>query len=124
MSIVARAFALVTPSRPARVSGACMAPLNVDPYITARTAADGTIRTLMLEATQRQCDQHLSPALRQHYRLCSSVYWLECVRRGIAQAGDGWEVLHDCHTADTSCSYQRLQATVSAETAAHVGGAA
>lgn len=87
MQIVSRALA--------RLSGAAMAPLNVDPYVTARTAANDTIRTLMLEATKHQRDEALSPAVRHHYRRCSSIYWLECVRRGIAQAGDGWELLHD-----------------------------
>ncbi|MCH2240579.1 MAG: hypothetical protein MK041_01310 [Aquabacterium sp.] len=72
-----------------------MAPLNLDPYATANAAADHTLRSLLAEATARQRDEHLSPAVRSWYRRASSVYWLECVRRGIANAGDGWEVLYD-----------------------------
>jgi hypothetical protein len=92
MSIIARAVALVTHPRPARLSGACTVP--PDPYVTAQCAADHTLRTLLEEATSRQRDPHLHPALRSHYRLSSSVFWLEMCRRGIAQAGDGLDVIY------------------------------
>lgn len=95
MSIVARALALVTPSRPARASGACMAPLFHDPYSTAHAAGNDTLRALLAEATKMQNDPRQPAGARSHYRRCSSVYWLECLRRGLALSGAGWEVLHE-----------------------------
>ena len=72
-----------------------MAPLFHDPYTTARAAANDTLLWLLAEATRKQNEPQQPASARSHYRRCSSVYWLECLRRGIAHAGNGWEVLHE-----------------------------
>lgn len=86
---------LVRPRPVARVSGACFSPLSLDPYATARTAHDHTLRVVLDEATARQRDESLSPEVRAWYRRASSIYWLESVRRGISHAGEGFEVIYN-----------------------------
>jgi hypothetical protein len=80
------------PARPARASGACLAPLNLNPSESARVAHDDTLRALLNEAFARQRDDRLQPAVRRWYRTASSVYWLEAHRRGIVHTQSGCEV--------------------------------